>query len=126
MTATARDRVTARRRLWLLGPPVLLLTLKGVGAIATAVGPMATAGRAGAVIELTLGAMAIIAALALIAGRRIGWILALSIVGWDLAALIVLWWVGSPNFLSMALVALSAALITSPDMRTLFAAADRS
>lgn len=74
-----------------------------------------------AILPLAVATLSLVAALALLAGRRIGWLLALSIVGWDLAVSLARWWVGTADFVSMALLALSALLITSRDMRATFA-----
>jgi hypothetical protein len=113
-------RASGRRRLWLLGLPVVLLVSKAAAVLARVVAPNPTLTETEAIVEVALAIMAIVAAVSLLAGRRLGWILALSIVGWDLAASLVLWWVEAPNYLSMGLLALVAFLITSPDVRALY------
>jgi uncharacterized membrane protein len=110
------------RHWWLIGVPAVLLFAKSGAAIGALADPLGALARGESVVELILAGLALVAALALLLRRRIGWLLALSIVGWDLAAELALWWGGSPNYLSMALVAIVAALITSPDMTRLFAA----
>jgi len=117
MTAAPTPATPSRRTGgWLLiGLPVLLLLVNG---IATLIEVRAMSGATiGEVVPITFGALSIMAALALLARRRLGWLLAVSIVGWHLAATLALWWVGTPDYLPMALVALSAVLVTSPDMR---------
>ena len=106
---------------WLLiGLPVLLLLVNGIATlIEVRALPAATIRE---VVPITFGALSIVAAVALLARRRLGWLLAVSIVGWHLAATLALWWVGTPEYLPMALVALSAILVTSPDMRRAYAA----
>jgi hypothetical protein len=106
---------------WLLiAPPVVLLLAGGLATIIE-VRETSSAPVAEAVIQLVFGSLSVLAAFALLARRRLGWLLAVSIVGWHLAATLVLWWTGTPNYLSMALVALAAILVTSPDMRRAYA-----
>ena len=118
---TERPISTAREG-WLIGPPALLLFAKAGATIGQFVNPATTLTRGEAVVELTFAALAIAAGLALVARRYVGWLLALTIVGWSLALSIVSWWQGTPNYLTMALIAVAAALITSGDMRRVFAA----
>lgn len=107
--------------IWLLvAPPILLLLANGVSTIAEL--RETTSASAGEVVsQLVFGSLSVLAAFALLARRRLGWLLAVSIVGWHLAAMLVLWWTGTPNYLSMALVALAALLVTSLDMRRAYA-----
>jgi hypothetical protein len=72
------------------------------------------------VVSVVLGAASATGAIGLIAGRRIGWLLALSIVGWLLVASLAQWWLGAPSYLGMALATGSALLVTSPEMRTAY------
>jgi hypothetical protein len=120
--AAMDDRPMSRaREWWLIAPPALLLFAKAGAAIGRFADPIGSLTRGEAIVELTFAALALVAALGLLARRRVGWLLAMTIVGWDLAISIVLWWRDMPDFLSMALLALTAALITSNDMRRLFA-----
>lgn len=114
------------REWWLIAPPALLLFAKAGAAVGRIADPIGSLSRGEAVIELTFAALALIAALALVARRYIGWLLALTIVGWDLALALVLWWRGTPDYLSMALLTATAVLITTRDMRRLFVRGDRS
>ena len=117
MTAAPAPASPSRRTGgWLLiGLPVLLLLVNGVATLVEVRATSAPSIRE--IVPITFGALSIVAALALLARRRLGWLLAVSIVGWHLAATLALWWVGTPEYLPMALVTLSAVLVTSPDMR---------
>ncbi len=108
-------------RSWLLiGPPVVLLLIKGAAVVAQLAVPGERLDRGELVVQVVLAALSFLAAVALVAGRRFGWLLAVWIVGWDLAASLVLWWIGTPSYLELALLTVSAALITSPEMRRTF------
>ena len=116
--------MTRAREWWIVAPPALLLFAKAGATVGRIPDPIASLMRGEAILELTFALLALVAAIGLLARRRIGWLLALTIVGWDLALAIVLWWRGAPNYLTMALLVLAAALITSNDMRRLFARRD--
>jgi len=64
-----------------------------------------------------LAILSIVAALTLLAGGRWGWLLAVGVLGWELAAELGLWWLGSPDYVALALLALCAILLTTPEMR---------
>lgn len=116
--------ITRAREWWLIAPPALLLFAKAGATVGRLPDPIGSLTRGEVIVELTFAVLALVAALGLLARRRIGWLLALTIVGWDLALGIVLWWRGMPNYLTLALLVLTAALITSKDMRRLFARRD--
>jgi hypothetical protein len=112
------------RRQWLLiGIPVLLLFGRGVRAIVELSLAETPPDRIGVVIGLALLSMAV--AVALLLGGRWGWVLAIGILGWDLAAELALWWFGSPDYIAMALLALCAFLLTTPEMRAAFTGPSR-
>ncbi|MEO8510717.1 MAG: hypothetical protein ABI534_05690 [Chloroflexota bacterium] len=117
-----REATTLRRpRPWLLiGPPVVLLLIKGAAVVAQLAVSGERLDRGELVVQVVLAALSFLAAVALVAGRRFGWLLAVWIVGWDLAASLVLWWIGTPSYLELALLTVSAALITSTEMRRTF------
>lgn len=109
-----------RRRRWLtIGLPVVLLLIKAGNYAVAVIGSRPHAIEDFVTTAAILGTLSLLAAFALLAGHRIGWILALSFIGWDLGVLLVLWWIGQPDYLAMALAALAAALLTSPEMRSL-------
>jgi hypothetical protein len=114
--------ISSAREWWLIGPPALLLFAKTGATLGQYVNPIESLSRGEAVVDLTFAALALAAGLALVARRYVGWLLAMTIVGWSLAVAIVSWWQGAPNYLTMALLAVAAVLITSGDMRRLFAA----
>ncbi len=66
---------------------------------------------------IAFAALSIFAAFALLVGGRIGWLLAIGVLGWDLAVSIFLWWIGTPQYVAMALLAVCAFLLTTPEMR---------
>ena len=94
-------------RYWLtIGPPVaLLLTIGILELIEVArVGPPIRLGTT--VVPSVLGALSIVAGLALLFRTRIGWLLAMSIIGWELIVLLVAWWTGEPRFLGLGLASI--------------------
>ena len=112
--------VITRRRRWLtIALPVALLAATGVASLWPLTLPGVRLSLDLVTAPVVLGSLSLLAGVALLVGHRIGWLLALSIVGWELAASLVLWWSGQPQPLGMALTALSAALLTSPEMRAL-------
>lgn len=104
-----------RLRWLLIGLPVALLFAKGANALVQLALTDTPPDRV--VLVIALAALSIIAALALLAGGRFGWLLALVVIGWDLAGELVLWWIGAPDYVAMALLAVCAFLVTSPEMR---------
>lgn len=114
-------RDTRSKRRWLVVlVPALLLLLKG----STELGRVAEIWSGWtdipSVLALTLGVLSLSAVVALLARRRLGWLVALSVLGWDLAGSLALWWAGHPNFIGMTALTLAAFLITSSDMRAMY------
>jgi hypothetical protein len=104
-----------RRRWLLIGPPVVLLIGKGLNTLVQLAISATPPDRI--VLTIALAVTSIVAAFLLLGGGRVGWLLALIVIGWDLAVEIALWWVGQPDYVAMALLALCAFLVTTPDMR---------
>jgi hypothetical protein len=119
MSALAPEPIatTARpRQRWLLiGPPVVLLIGKGLNQLIQLGLTDTPPDRIWLVVGLAV--LSIVAALALLSGSGLGWVLAMAVIGADLLGELVLWWIGSPHYVSMALLTLCAILVTSPDMR---------
>jgi hypothetical protein len=113
--ATAAPTPRARHRWLLIGLPVVLLLGKGVNTLVQLGLTDATPERFWLVVGFA--ALSIVAALLLLAGGRVGWLLAMGVLGWDLAVSLGLWWFGTPDYVAMALLALCAFLITTPEMR---------
>jgi hypothetical protein len=114
----------SRRHRWLLiGPPVLLLLGKGVNTLVQLALTDAPPDRV--LIVIGFAALSIVAALLLLAGGRVGWLLAMGVLGWDLAVSLALWWFGTPDYLAMAVLALCAFLVTTPEMRAAHAGPSR-
>jgi hypothetical protein len=108
----------SRQRWLLIGIPVLLLAGRGANALVQLVRGDVQPDRL--VLYIGLSVLSIVAALALLAGRRFGWLLAMGFIGADLAGEILLWYWGTPDYTAMALLALCAALITSSEMRATY------
>ena len=113
-------RATPTRRWLAIALPVALLVVMSASELARATANWAGWGDVSGVVPLVLGSLSLAAAIALLARHRIGWLIALSILGWDLAGSLALWWIGHPNFLGMAALAVAALLITSSEMRVVF------
>ncbi len=94
---------------------MVILVLKGVNTLVQLGLTDTPPDRIGLVIGFA--ALSIFAAFALLIGGRIGWLLAIGVLGWDLAASIFLWWIGTPQYVAMALLAVCAILLTTPEMR---------
>ena len=122
VVASAGASPRPRARWLLIALPVALLVAKAVVAIADAL-PLGTGGALSrSLIEIGLASASLFAAAALVAGRRIGWLLALWIVGWDLVVLLVRWWLGEPSYVVLALAAVVAFLLTTRDMQVAYGA----
>jgi hypothetical protein len=113
--ATAEPTLRPRRRWLLIGPPVLILLVKGANTLVQLGIGEFTPERFWLVVGFAM--LSIVAALLLLAGGRIGWLLAVGVLGWDLAVALALWWIGSPDYVAMALLSVCAILITTPEMR---------
>jgi hypothetical protein len=114
----AATTLRSRQRWLLIGIPVLLLAGRGASALVRLATGDVQPDRL--LLYIGLSVLSIVAAVALLAGRRFGWLLAMGFIGADLAGEIVLWLWGTPDYVAMALLALCAALITSSDMRATY------
>jgi hypothetical protein len=118
--ATTAPSPRPRVRWLLIALPVVLLIVKAIAALAD-VGPLGdelTWRRS--FIDIGLAVISLGAAVGLVAGLRIGWLLALWIVGWDLVLAVARWWLGEPNYAVMILAALVAFLLTTRDMQVAY------
>lgn len=114
-------RSPSPKRRWLVVLiPVLLLLLKGSTELVRVSEIWSGWTDIPSVVALVLGVLSLSAAGALLARRRFGWLVALSILGWDLAGSLALWWSGHPNFIGMTALTVAAFLITSSEMRAMF------
>ena len=104
-----------RQRWLLIGPPVVLLFGRGVRALVELA--LAETPPDRILLVIGLAVLSMVAAVLLLIGGRWGWLLAVGIIGWGLAAELAQWWLGSPDYLAMALLTLCAILVTSPEMR---------
>jgi hypothetical protein len=114
----AATTLRSRQRWLLIGIPVLLLAGRGASALVQLATGDVQPDRL--LLYIGLSVLSIVAAVALLAGRRFGWLLAMGFIGADLAGEILLWLWGMPDYVAMALLALCAALITSSDMRATY------
>lgn len=107
-----------RQRWLLIGPPVVLLFGKGVKSLVQIA--MADTRPDFLGVMIFLAVLSMVAAVALVAVGRWGWVLAIAILGWDLVGELGLWWFGSPDYLAMSLLAICAFLLTTPEMRAAY------
>jgi hypothetical protein len=113
-------RISAARRFITIVVPVVVLLIAGgdhlvqITEAGVAIQPGLTA------FGLALGVGCLAAAGALLSGRRIGWLFAVSIVGWEIVAWLAQWQAGAPRFGGMMLLGISALLITSREVRALY------
>jgi len=109
-----------RPRFLLIGPIFFILVAEGTihlfAGLGAPVGEIA-AGLTGPGPSYLLAALNYVAAVALASGRRIGWIVALSLGGWNVAYFIFLWVIGRPAYAGMALAVVIVFLLNSEDMR---------
>jgi len=59
----------------------------------------------------------LVATVGLVSGMRFGWILAMSLAGWNVGYFLVLWWIGQPAWIGMALAVVVVFLLSSREMR---------
>jgi len=112
-----------RPRFLLIGPIFFILVAEGTihlfAGLGAPVGEIA-AGLTGPGPSYLLAALNYVAAVALASGRRIGWIVALSLGGWNVAYFIFLWVIGRPAYAGMALAVVIVFLLNSEEMRRAF------
>jgi hypothetical protein len=64
----------------------------------------------------------LLATVGLVSGMRFGWILAMSLAGWNVGYFLVLWWIGEPAWVGMALSVVIVFLLSSREMRRAYRA----
>ena len=109
-----------RPRFLLVGPIFFILVVEGTihlfAGLGAQVGDLA-AGLTGPGPSYLLTALNYIAAIALATGRRMGWIVALSLGGWNVAYFLFLWAIGRPAYAGMALAVVIVFLLNTDEMR---------
>jgi len=112
--------ISFARRWITIALPVLVLVLAGGDHLLQVIegGIIVQPGLTPFTLALGLGSLA--AAVALLTGRRIGWLFAISIVGWEIVAWLAQWQAGTPRFVGMTLLGISALLITSREVRAMY------
>ena len=75
-----------------------------------------------AVGAIVFAVLNLIATVGLVSGMRFGWILAMSLAGWNVGYFLVLWWIGDPAWLGMALAVVIVFLLSSREMRRAYRA----
>jgi hypothetical protein len=113
-----------RPRFLLIGPIFFILVVEGTVHLFAGLADVAdlAAGLTGPGPSFLLAALNYIAALALATGRRIGWIVALSLGGWNVAYFLFLWAIGRPAYAGMALAVVIVFLLNTEEMRRAFRA----
>lgn len=117
---TAPTGETDRPRFLLIGPIFFILVVEGTvhlfAGLGAPVGDLA-AGLTGPGPSYLLAGLNYIAAVALATGRRVGWIVALSLGGWNVAYFLFLWVIGRPAYAGMALGVVIVFLLNTEEMR---------
>ncbi len=117
----------ARPRLLLLVPVLIILLLEAGYQVLSAMVNLREFGihtRAPA-LAILFAVLNLIATVGLVSGMRFGWILAMSLAGWNVGYFLVLWWIGEPAYLGMALAVVIVFLLSSREMRRAYRADDR-
>jgi hypothetical protein len=68
-------------------------------------------------VAILFAVLNLIASVGLVSGMRFGWILAMSLAGWNVGYFLVLWWIGEPGWIGMALGVVVVFLLSSRAMR---------
>ena len=108
-----------RPRFLLVGPIFFILVVEGTLHLFAGLGDVGdiASGLTGPGPSYILAALNYVAALALATGRRMGWIVALSLGGWNVAYFIFLWAIGRPAYAGMALAVFIVFLLNTEEMR---------
>jgi hypothetical protein len=108
-----------RPRMLLLVPVLVILLVQAAFQLLTAWTTFRLFGRPGRAPEIAtiFAVLNLVATVGLVSGRRFGWIMAMSLSGWNVGYYLVLWWIGIPFYLGMALAVLIVFLLSSRDMR---------
>jgi hypothetical protein len=108
-----------RPRMLLLAPVLAILLLQAAFQLLAAWTGFRLLGSQGRAPEIAtiFAVLNLVATVGLVSGRRFGWILAMSLSGWNVGYYLVLWWIGLPFYLGMALAVLIVFLLSTRDMR---------
>jgi hypothetical protein len=108
-----------RPRMLLLAPVLAILLAQAVFQLLAAWTTFRLFGRPARIPEVAtvFAVLNLVATVGLVSGRRFGWIMAMSLSGWNVGYYLVLWWIGFPFYLGMALAALIVFLLGSREMR---------
>jgi hypothetical protein len=71
---------------------------------------------------LIFAVLNLVATVGLVSGMRFGWILAMSLAGWNVGYFLVMWWIGEPGWIGMALAVAVVFLLSSREMRRAYQA----
>jgi hypothetical protein len=108
-----------RPRMLLLAPVLAILLAQAAFQLLLAWTTLRLFGRVGRAPEIAtiLAVLNLVATVGLVSGRRFGWIMAMSLSGWNVGYFLVLWWIGVPFYLGMALAVIIVFLLSSREMR---------
>ena len=108
-----------RPRTLLLAPVLAILVISAGFQLLTAWTTFRLFGRPARIPEIAtvFAVLNLVATVGLVSGRRFGWIMAMSLSGWNVAYYMVLWWIGAPFYIGMALSVLIVFLLSTRDMR---------
>jgi hypothetical protein len=110
-----------RPSLLLLAPVVILFALGGIHLLSEAIPQIGDVPWARLVPALIIGALDLAVIPLLLAGRRVGWVLAVSLAGWHLLYRLLQLLGGQDVHLALATVAAVAFLLHTPEMRAVYA-----
>jgi hypothetical protein len=108
-----------RPRMLLLAPVLAILVVSAGFQLLTAWTTFRLFGRPARLPEVAtiFAVLNLVATVGLVSGRRFGWIMAMSLSGWNVGYFLVLWWIGVPFYLGMALAVIIVFLLSSREMR---------
>lgn len=117
------ETVTRPRRpsLLLLAPVVILFATGGIHLLYEAIPQIGELPWARVVPALVIGALDLAVIPLLLAGRRVGWVLAVSLAGWHLLYRLLQVFGGQDAHVALATVAAVAFLLHTPEMRAVYA-----
>lgn len=125
-SAALDDQAIQRRRprLLLLVPVLVILLAEAAFQMLSALVNLRDLGfhtRAPAV-AVIFAILNLLATVGLASAMRFGWILAMSLAGWNVGYFLVLWWIGQPAYIGMALAVVIVFLLSSREMRRAYRA----
>src|SRR6187402_2362819 len=122
MTGASTDEEAIQRRrprMLLLVPVLVILVAEAAYQVLSALVNLRELGMhtRAPVVAILFAVLNLLATVGLVSGMRFGWILAMSLAGWNVGYFLVLWWIGQPGYVGMALAVVVVFLLSSREMR---------